>query len=68
MIHECDSIDDVGKLPQWNLVEIGSDVIDDWIESDLQYIALCETLLLVELLILAKELAAYSITSIVSLC
>ena len=66
VIHKGDSIDDAGKLPQWNLVEIVSDVVDDWIESNRQYIVLGEALLLVELLILAKELAANSISGIVS--
>ena len=66
VIHECDSIDDVGKLSQWNLVESSSDIVDDWIESNRQYIVLGEALLLIELLILAKELAADSISAIVN--
>ena len=60
VVHECNSVDDAGELPQWNFVEIRADVIDDWIELNRQYIALCESLLLLELLILAEELAADS--------
>ena len=60
VIHESDSVDDVGKLSQWNFVEICADVIDDWIELNRQYIALCKSLLLLELLILAEELATDS--------
>ena len=66
VIHECNTIDDVGKLSQWNFVKSSSDIVDDWIESNRQYIVLGEAFLLIELLILAKELAANSISAIVN--